>query len=353
MAPLLISNLIGSSHYQAISDDALKDEDYAAWVVNLDPETQQVWIEHVYWMRLVDRLAEQDLLSSENTSFQSFMKEWKGLYRTGQVQPGCYQDILTNMRVRWLVDGHLPQKCAEMRAWNRYIEAIHRYHSDSLKIDTVEQFTRLLVDLGGSFFQVFPLLPDKYRAAVRCFGAMDYFYNVMRDIAEDAEQNICYLPSEILQEFGLSQTDILNRSAGVHPGFQIMMESLLESYLPALRQKARKLLVANDLPLSWKIFRDWSLHRYNRIETVMRRCNYDFTEFPLYYWSEVRQELPVLIDWVRQFNPSSSKGTPFYIQTPAMNAYTRLAVIATISSRLHASTPRVKPSLHPRSKCLL
>lgn len=353
MAPLTISSLIGSSDHRAIADDALKDEDNAAWVMHLDPVIQQIWVEHIYWIRLIDRLAEQDWLYSQTSNFQLFWQEWKGLYRTGELQPGVYQDLLTRMRHRWLEDGCLPRECPPMRAWNQYLRAIARYHTDPLKIDTLEQFTRLLINLGGSFFQVFPLLPARYRSAARYLGALDQCYNILRDLAEDAEQGICYLPTEALQHFGLSQSEILNGNAFDCPEYKAMMQFWLTTYLPALRQKSETLLLATDLPPSWRILRDWCLHRYSRIETVLQRCSYDFTEFPAQYWAEVRRELPVLRNWVRQLQPTQASQVSWCTSSPARNAYTQFSVIVGLASRLHHNATLPRPALHPTSKCLI
>jgi len=79
-----------------------------------------------------------------------------------------------------------------------------------------------------------------------------------------------------------------------------MMQFLLDHYLTRLQQKAYSLLMAEDLHPSWAILRDWSVHRYNRIERIFRDCNFDYTQFPQRYWSEVQQDLPVLIVQLRQ-----------------------------------------------------
>jgi phytoene synthase len=42
------------------------------------------------------------------------------------------------------------------------------------------------------------------------------------------------------------------------------------------------------------------VHRYHRIERIFRDCNFDYTQFPQRYWSEVQQDLPVLIVQLRQ-----------------------------------------------------
>jgi phytoene synthase len=66
-----VSYFVNSSSHRAIADDSLKDEDNAAWITTLPPDVRQIWIERVGWIRLVDRLAEQDLL----LTVRSFKKD--------------------------------------------------------------------------------------------------------------------------------------------------------------------------------------------------------------------------------------------------------------------------------------
>ncbi|MCS6812898.1 MAG: squalene/phytoene synthase family protein [Cyanobacteria bacterium] len=290
MSTETISNLVGSSQCHAVTSDSLKDDDNAAWVLWVDLPARLEWIERMSWVRLVDRLAESELVDGHDTGFQVFRKSWKHLLSTGQVRPeGDYQGILTKVHSRWFQGSQWD--IASIQAWDRYVDAIAVYHQPGLTIATLNEHEDMLQRLAGSFSQVLPYLPTAYRDAIFHFGALDQFYNNLRDLAEDASRGICYLPTGLLQQYGLTRQNILTADCCHTLGYQRFMQFWLDEYLPCLRQQVRELVVAHDLPPSWKLLRDWSLQRYDRIERVFRQCEYDYVEFPKIYWAEVRHYL--------------------------------------------------------------
>lgn len=296
-----ISSLVGSSHYEAFSDDSLKDEDNAAWVMLLQPQIRDEWIERIGWIRLIDRLAENELIRLGSCEFRQFQVHWKHLLKTGQVYPDYgYQEILLKMRARWFEGSPCAVKSLSIQAWDRYLDAIARYHTSHLVIDTLAQYERMLTELAGAFFQILPFLPEKYWQAAACWGTIDQFYNNLRDMQEDAAQGVCYFPTELLDRFGVSRIEILEQRAVDNPGYSQLMQFWLNEYLPQLRRQATPLLEAEDLPVCWCILRAWSLHRYARIEQVFRACNFNYTQFAECYWFEVKQDLPGLCAQVQQ-----------------------------------------------------
>jgi phytoene synthase len=287
-----ISNLVGSSQYRAVADDSLKDEDNAAWVMQLEPAVRTEWIERVGWMRLVDRLAENELIEPEKERFQKFRLGWNSLLAGDNVKLGStYAETLLKIKDRWF--GPCSQKVDQLSilAWDRFVEAIATYHRANLTIDSLAQYEAMLESVAGSFFQAFPFLAEEHWQSARCFGIVDQFYNNLRDLREDAEQGICYFPTELLNRFGVSREEILQMQCFANPGYRQMMEFWLDDYLPKLRRKTYGLVLAQDLHPSWQILRDWSLRRYSRIERVFRRCDFNYALFPQHYWAEVRQEL--------------------------------------------------------------
>src|SRR5262245_62168982 len=82
-----LSALVGSSSYQALSDDALKDEDNAAWVMGLAPDAKRAWLDRIHWIRLVDRLAENERFEPEARRFEKFLDAWRRLFTRGDVDP--------------------------------------------------------------------------------------------------------------------------------------------------------------------------------------------------------------------------------------------------------------------------
>jgi phytoene synthase len=295
MNAFTISHLIGSSDNLAFADDALKDEDNAAWVMTLPTDVRMEWIERIRWIRLVDRLAERAYITGDRSELQAFHSGWNHLLCTGRILPGCaYQDLLANMQKRWFNSSMAVQPGA-IQAWNTYLKAIERYHTHHLCVKTLARLETMLIQLAGSFFQILPLLPEPYWQAAAHLGAVDQFYNNLRDLREDAEQGICYLPAEVLDQFGLSQVEILTGEAIARSRYRQLMQFWLDDYLPQLWHRAAPLIQATDLPTSWTILRDWSLQRYQRIEQIFRVCEFDYQQFPDRYWTAVKQDLPRLL----------------------------------------------------------
>ncbi|SRR5579883_2980473 len=308
MDGVTISGLVGSSEYDAIADDSLKDEDNAAWVMELESQTRNEWVERIGWIRLIDRLAENELVDASSSEFRKFYAGWRWLLLWGRVKSGCaYQDVLTRICARWFGNFSNPVDRLSIWSWNRYLKAISRYHGRDLVIDTLDQYETMLKDLGGAFFQVLPFLPQQYWQSACYFGALDQFFNNLRDLQEDAQRGICYIPTTLLDQFGVTRTEIIEQTACHNPGYTKMMQFLLDGYLTGLRQKAYPLIMANDLHPSWAILRDWSLHRYHRIERVFRDCNFDYTQFPQHYWPAVQQDLPLLIAQLQQQERTSGQ----------------------------------------------
>ncbi len=291
-----ISHLVGSSDYQAIADDALKDEDNAAWVMELEPPIRDAWVERIGWIRLADRLAEDELLKPGSSEFQRFYDDWKWVMETGQVQPGCiHQKEFERMHDRWFTDPSDAVSRLSIQSWDRYLAAIATYHQDNLTVAQITDFEIMLEELAGSFFQVLPFSMPHHWQAVGSFGVVDQFYNILRDLREDAEQGICYLPTELLDRFGVSRAEILELRACENLGYRPMMEFWIHDYLPQLYRKSCPLILAPDLHPSWQMLRDWSLNRYQRIERVFRRCDYNYVLFPELYWHEVKRDLVLML----------------------------------------------------------
>lgn len=289
MSTVKIAQLLGSSQHQAFGDDALKDEDNAAWVLHLEPAIGREWIERIGWIRLADRLAEQEVLQPHNPVFSQFYQSWQQLLTQDIVERHCpYHGILNQIRDRWFTSN---RDSLTIQAWERYLQAIATYHRLNLVVDSLEQYEEMLAQLSGSFFQVLPFVTQPYWEAIGQFGIVDQFYNNLRDLQEDAAQGICYFPSELLEQFGVSRAEILEMRCFGNPGYYRLMEFWLDDYLPRLRRQTYSLVLAQDLHPSWQILRDWSLHRYSRIERVFRDCNFNYAVFPQAYWAEVKQDL--------------------------------------------------------------
>lgn len=290
-----VAELVGSSHYRAIADDALKDEDNAAWVMELEPEVRAVWLERIRWIRIADRLAESEMIEGNSGHFQDFCASWRWLSATGRVQPaGTHRVLFESMCNLWFNNCD-PTSHLSLKAWERYLLALDRYTQKDMVFETMEEFEVMMRALAASFFQVLPFLSTTTWQIVGAFGTVDQFYNILRDLREDAEQGICYLPTELLDRFGISRSEILELRAQENPGYRAMMEFLIYEYLPTLRRRAYPFILSPDLHPSWQILREWSMTRYARIERVFRRCGYDYMRFPHVYWREVQRDLVLMM----------------------------------------------------------
>jgi phytoene synthase len=332
-----IASLVGSSAFAAIADDALKDEDNAGWVMQLEASVQQEWVKRIRWIRLVDRLAESGLGHTESTEFQTFLQDWQRLYSQGALSLNSpFALMLREMRDRWFDPQGQLLNPAVVQAWGRYITAMATYNHSNLVIETCGDYEQLLNGLAGSFFQVLPFLADHHRNDARQFGIVDQFYNHLRDLQEDISHGICYFPEELLIQFGVSREEFFQARVLHNPNYFKMMQFWLDVYLPRLRRRVRPLIMAKDLHPSWQILCDWSLHRYRRIEQVFRECEFDYVQFSRLYWKRVRSELPIMLDAVYKHQSELTAATP---NAPELNFFPLLRSPASPSSYTPRSIP--------------
>jgi phytoene synthase len=301
-----ISKEVASSVYTAIADDALKDEDNGIWLSLLPDSIQMIWRERFHWIRRVDRLAEQDqLVHPGGQQFPAFYHAWQQLKTQKYLAPeDQHWTVLQQIEAAWFLadtTGGLHQ--AEINAWDCYMEAIVDYHQPSLHLTTLAEYEVMLERLAGACFEVLPFLADHQRAIARQFGVVDQFYNNLRDLYEDARQGICYFPETLLENFGIKRSEILDQSCLQNPGYLPLMDFWVNTYLPELRQRHLGLLALPDLHPAWRCLTAWFVHRYLRIERVLRACQYNFVTFAQQYWHEVKQDLEERKRHLRQGRP--------------------------------------------------
>jgi len=273
-------------------DDWLKDWDNAGWVFRLEPGVRQVWWERISWIRLADHLAERDLLYSGNGEFHEFYAGWKSLLRSGKLAHSADpQGILSAIYQQWFAGEIQCHNKWLIQSWDRYVEAIATYHQPGLRIKTLDQYETMLRDLAGSFSQVLPFLEPAHRHAASNLGVLDQFYNNLRDLKEDADRGICYLPEQLLASYKLTRKDILAQTCLESANYHQLMKFWLNDYLPPLRQRALQIVELPSLHSSWQCLIEWSLHRYARIERVFQQSYFNYVEFADLYWRETSLEL--------------------------------------------------------------
>lgn len=302
-----IAELVGSSRYNAIGDDTLKDEDNAAWVLFLPTEVARDWIEPFSWIRLIDRLAESEWIEGWGSRFQVFRIGWRTLLLTGYVLPDDYHfDLLSRMHARWFVPQPSPGGSAPaagspawttLHAWDEYVEATARYTRSDMVFETLEDYENMLQSLGGSLFQIFPYLTEPQRQAVRAFGAVDQFFNHLRDLPEDTAQNLCYFPADVLYRFGVERQEILDGSCFQNRGYANMMNFFISDFVPYLYSKAADFLSDNAMHYSWRLLKNWFLRRHVRLERAFRQAGMNYKAASQLYFAEVK---PGLKSWLRE-----------------------------------------------------
>ncbi|MEO1094217.1 MAG: squalene/phytoene synthase family protein [Cyanobacteria bacterium J06638_28] len=288
-----ISKQVASSEHRAIANDALKDEDNGAWLAGLPHSIQAVWLERFYWIRWVDRLAEQDqLVQQGGRRFPAFYQAWQRLRhnRTLSASDQNWQ-VLKQIANCWYQSNNDNHYRIEINAWNCYMEAILDYHQPHLRVTTLDEYECMLARLAGSCFKLLPFLEDHQRAIAGQFGIIDQFYNNLRDLSEDTHQGICYFPTTLLASFDVKREEILDRTCFQNPGYAHLMEFWVTSYLPQLRRRHLGLVATADLHPVWQHLTACLLSRYRRIEQVMQACRYNFMTFADQYWQIVEQDL--------------------------------------------------------------
>ena len=146
----------------------------------------------------------------------------------------------------------------------------------------------MLDRLSGSLFQLFPFLLPHQLEAIRGFGALDQFFNNLRDLAEDTAHGICYFPQAALARAGLRREDVTSGRWRGNPGWQKLMRFWHHQYLPELERGAARFDACDDLHPSLVRMRSECRARYLRILGLFRAVEFDFHLFAQQYWGAVR-----------------------------------------------------------------
>ncbi len=237
--------------------DRLKDLDCIGFIYGLPSAEQQPWIDWITRLRLADRLAETD-------------PEALRMLRAFD-----YQD----------------KRLHVANAWGRYLDALLDYHRPGLVIHTLVEYDEMLLRLSGPLLQLAPYMPENFLESAESFGALDQFYNNMRDMAEDGAQGMCWLPEDVLHEHAIAREDVIAGHAPEHPMWRGFMLHWIRGQSARLHKGAASFIRANKLPASLDAMRAWTLRRYDRISEALRAVDYDYRRFPPIYWGNVGREL--------------------------------------------------------------
>lgn len=176
-------------------------------------------------------------------------------------------------------------------AWSRYLAALADYHRPGLVIRTLAEHDEMLLRLSGPLLQLAPGVPESLWDSAYAFGAMDQFYNNLRDLQEDAARGLCWFPEEVLRHFGFIRRDVLSGDALKRSKWPLFMEFWLGEHARMLRDAAAQLRDTEELSPSLLAMRSWTVRRHARTARALRAVDYDYRRFPDVYWPEVRREL--------------------------------------------------------------
>jgi phytoene synthase len=276
---------IRSSDFDAVADDAAKDDENVAFLDALPLAQQAEWLARLGWLRLADRLSENQIVEPHARRFEIFHAEWRRAFDPDAAIPREYAGVWREMRAS------LHEEPRALAAWDDYLDALSDYTRANLEIPTLEEHDRMLRRLTGNVFAVFPYLRDSQREAAVRFGALDQMTNNVRDLAEDAARGLCFFPSDVLARFELSRASLLHGSAIGTPGYRAMMRFWLDEHLADVRRDADEFTAMSDLHPSLARMRETCLARHAKIERVLRDCDLNYREFPDVYWrSSSRRE---------------------------------------------------------------
>jgi hypothetical protein len=276
--------LIGSSVYRAISNDTAKDEDAAGWVIDLAPADRDRWLRHIKWIRLADRLAENQRIEPHAQRFSAFRSAFEALVtmRVLPAESAPHADVIREIALGLSELGPMADRHVE--AWRAYLDALARYRLTSETIDDERAHTDALGRLSGNASRLFPFLTAKHWESIYHLGALDQFFNDLRDLAEDVEQGVACFPRTTLERFSVLPSDLRGSKPSDVPGYRAMMEYWLGDYRETLTARARPFLDAPDLHPTLDVMRTNTLVRYERIERAFRDCDFDFRRFAHEYW---------------------------------------------------------------------
>ena len=275
---------IRSSDFDAVADDAAKDDENVSFLAVLPLDQQVEWIARLGWLRLADRLSENQMVAGQSSRFEDFCRDWRHSFIAEGNPSGEHESVWREMRAAWRTPSGELREPRAVAAFGDYLDALGEYTGPNFELTTLEEHDRMLRRLTGNLVEVFPFLCDSQRDAASRFGALDQLLNNLRDIAEDAAQGLCFFPRDVLARFDVTRASLISGSAIATPGYRAMMSFWVDEHLPRVRREAEPFVEMRDLHPSLVLMRQTCLARHARIESVLRACNMDYVQFARVYW---------------------------------------------------------------------
>lgn len=245
------------------ANESLKSYDDLSWLYQVEPMSRADWLRRLVWVRLVVQLAEERLLVADPQSLANHF-----------LVPRHPADF----GVSWC------------EAWQRYVVAVHKYHEPKATLPNLAAHTQSLLELSGNIFCLYPEVDWSLRRSIAHFGALDQYFNNLRDLKTDSQQGRCHFPLDVLARFGLEPEHLANPGCRTTPEYAALMRFWLNEYLPTLVLEAAEFRNMKGLPKALRLLRTSCLRRHARVERVFRQSSFDFVKADVAYWSEVARE---------------------------------------------------------------
>ena len=274
---------VRSSDVRAIGDDARKDDENIGFIAGLPLAQQAEWLARFRWLRIADRLAENEMIEPDGERFSVFRDEWRSLIACARMD-GEHAEVWREMRATWWTPQGTVSEPMAVASYGRYLEALHLYTRPGLVLRSLGDHDAMLRGISGNGICVFPYLRAEQGDAAARFGILDQMVNNLRDIVEDASRGLCYFPRDVLARFGVRAESVLEGRAAATPGFRNMMRFWLDEHLASIRQGAASFGALPGLHPSLVAMCRSALVRHARVERVFRACDFDPVAFVRAYW---------------------------------------------------------------------
>ena len=290
-----VYDVMQSGEFDGETDDRLKDEDNVTFVMRMPDAVRDDWLTTLQFGRVPDRLIENTIFGDESQresgarELAEFRAGWAALRSGTPIEPESpFADLFTRLAERWqreqLTEGAL-------RRWDRHLEALWYYRRPADVIRTVDDYRDALYELSGTFFQTCPYQPVGLADAVGALGALDQFFNNLRDLREDIARGITYLPPDLLHAFGIASDELPSLVDRYDSRFERLHAHLLATLVADFRRQAAPLFSATGLHESWVDMLHHVSVRHSRIEYMARTCRFNTAPFAIRYWALVVADL--------------------------------------------------------------
>lgn len=142
----------------------------------------------------------------------------------------------------------------------------------------VEDKGEMLLEVGGTLYCVLPEVDWYLRRAIAHFGALDQYFEDLRELVEEGRLTSCHFPVDVLARFGVTPRDFVDGRWCYRSECAAFMSFWLDHHLPTLRREAQEFIGMKSLPSPLAALRKACLRRHRRIERILRELAFDLDQ---------------------------------------------------------------------------